>query len=251
LTVNVFLKTLKTDKRHRRTASNWQRSVPIALGYVSNFFSLSVAGVEIYPGFFLVHLLNLNIMVFRVNKHTLEPERVNLTKRIVIFVVLTASIVGLALYNFGFSRGKDVLSALSDEEKLVIIQEFNAFSEDKLIAKLTELNVKFPYIVLAQSKLETGNYTSKIFKENNNLFGMREAKQRITTAIGTEHNHAYYHSWHESVLDYAFYQCRYLSGINTEEQYFNYLRQSYAEDPSYVNRLITIVTNQKLKDKFK
>jgi hypothetical protein len=190
-------------------------------------------------------------MVFRVNKHTLQPERVNLTKRIVILVLLTASIVGLTLYNFGFSRGRDVLTALSDEEKLIIVQEFNAFSEDKLIDKLTELNVKFPYIVLAQSKLETGNYTSKIFKENNNLFGMREAKQRITTAVGTEHNHAYYHSWHESVLDYAFYQCRYLSGINTEEQYFNYLRQSYAEDPSYVNRLITIVTNQKLKDKFK
>ena len=190
-------------------------------------------------------------MVFRLNKHTLEPERVNITKRIILITSLATLIVGLSLYQFGFSRGRDVLTALSNEEKLIIVQEFNEFNEDKLIAKLQELNVKFPYIVLAQSKLETGNFTSKIFRENNNLFGMREAKQRITTARGTENNHAYYHSWQESILDYAFYQCRYLAGINTEEQYFNYLKQSYAEDPSYVNRLQTMVINQKLKDKFK
>jgi uncharacterized FlgJ-related protein len=179
------------------------------------------------------------------------PEPINITKRIILISSLSAIIVGILVFNLGFNLGKDKLTSLTNEEKLIIVQEFNAFSEDKLIDKLKELNVKFPYIVLAQSKLETGNYTSKIFKENNNLFGMREAKQRITTAVGTEHNHAYYHTWHESVLDYAFYQCRYLAGINTEEQYFNYLRQSYAEDPSYVNRLITIVANQKLKDKFK
>ena len=170
-------------------------------------------------------------MVFRVNKHTLQPERVNLTKRIIVIALLSALIAGLSFYQFGYSRGRNLLTGLTNEEKLIIVQEFNEFSEDKLIAKLKELNVKFPYIVLAQSKLETGNFTSKIFRENNNLFGMREAKQRITTAQGTENNHAYYHSWQESILDYAFYQCRYLSNINSEEQYFNYLKQSYAEDP--------------------
>ncbi len=166
-------------------------------------------------------------MVFKMNKHTLEPEPVNVTKRITIITLLATLIVGISLYQFGFSRGHDALTGLSDEEKLIIVQEFNEFNEDKLIAKLQELNVKFPYIVLAQSKLETGNFTSKIFRENNNLFGMREAKQRITTAQGTENNHAYYHSWQESILDYAFYQCRYLSNITSEEQYFNYLKQSY------------------------
>ncbi len=190
-------------------------------------------------------------MVFRVNKETLRPERVNLTKILLQCALLTAFIVGTYSYHLGYKRGQNLLTGLTDEQKLIVVQEFNEFSEDKLVAKLKELNVKFPYIVLAQSKLETGNFTSKIFRENNNLFGMREAKQRITTAQGTENNHAYYHSWQESILDYAFYQCRYLSNISSEEQYFNYLKQSYAEDPNYVNRLQTIIINQNLKDRFR
>ena len=140
--------------------------------------------------------------------------------------------------------------SLSEEEKLVIIQEHNQFSEDRLIDKLKELNVKFPYIALAQAKLETGNFTSKVFREGNNLFGMREAKQRITTAKGTENNHAYYYSWGESVLDYSFYQCRYLSNINTEEQYFQYLSQSYAENPNYVSILKDMIEKENLKARF-
>lgn len=139
---------------------------------------------------------------------------------------------------------------LTDEEKLIIIQEHNQFTEEKLVEKLIELNIKFPHIALAQAKLETGNYTSKVFRENNNLFGMREAKQRITTAKGTEHNHAYYHTWFESVLDYSFYQCRYLSNIRTEEQYFEYLSQSYAEDPNYVTVLKGMINRENLKAKF-
>jgi uncharacterized FlgJ-related protein len=188
--------------------------------------------------------------LIKINKDTLQPEPVNVTKRLLFYITAAIIFAGVVFFSFGYYQGRQLLTGLTDEEKLIIVQEFNEFSEDKLIAKLKELNVKFPYIVLAQSKLETGNFTSKIFRENNNLFGMREAKQRITTAQGTENNHAYYHSWQESILDYAFYQCRYLSGINTEEQYFNYLKQSYAEDPSYVNRLQTIINNQNLKNKF-
>lgn len=187
--------------------------------------------------------------LIKINKDTLQPEPFNVTKRLILYISSAIIFAGVVFFSFGYYQGRQLLTSLTDEEKLIIVQEFNEFSEDKLIAKLKELNVKFPYIVLAQAKLETGNFTSKIFKENNNLFGMREAKQRITTAQGTENNHAYYHSWQESVLDYAFYQCRYLSGISTEAQYFNYLKQSYAEDMSYVNRLQTIINNQNLKTK--
>lgn len=188
--------------------------------------------------------------LFKINKQTLKPEPVNALKGIALFILISATLSGFVFFVVGHYYGRQLLTNLTDEEKLIIVQEFNEFNEDKLIDKLKELNVKFPYIVLAQAKLETGNFTSKIFKENNNLFGMREAKQRITTAAGTENNHAYYHSWQESILDYAFYQCRYLSGINTEEQYFNYLKQSYAEDPKYINRLSDIIAHQKLKEKF-
>lgn len=187
---------------------------------------------------------------FKIDSKTLELKPINVVSKIVITTIIATVMIGSILFYSGYKTGKNVLTGLSEEEKLIIIQEYNKFSEDKLIEKLKELNVKFPHIVLAQSKLETGNFTSKVFKENNNLFGMREAKQRITTARGTENNHAYYHTWYESVLDYSFYQCKYLSNLNTEEHYFQYLSQSYAENPKYVSILKDMINRENLKDRF-
>ena len=79
----------------------------------------------------------------------------------------------------------------SDISVININDTLNDFSEDKLIDMLVSLNIKFPHIVLAQAKLESGNYSSKIFKENHNLFGMKEARVRIHTSKGTQFNHAY------------------------------------------------------------
>jgi hypothetical protein len=188
--------------------------------------------------------------IFKINPTTLEPQPFNVLRKIIITTAVSTTILSSVFLYIGYDLGSNVLTGLSEEEKLVIIQEHNQFSEDKLIDKLKELNVKFPYIALAQAKLETGNFTSKVFREGNNLFGMREAKQRITTAKGTENNHAYYYSWGESVLDYSFYQCRYLSNINTEEQYFQYLSQSYAENPNYVSILKGMIEKENLKARF-
>jgi hypothetical protein len=188
--------------------------------------------------------------IFKIDPITLEPQPFNVVKKLLVTATVMSTITSSIFLYSGYKLGKNALISLSEEEKLVIIQEHNQFSEDRLIEKLKELNVKFPYIVFAQSKLETGNFTSKIFRENSNCFGMREAKQRITTAQGTENNHAYYASWGESVYDYAFYQCRYLSGINTEEQYFQYLSQSYAENPNYVSILKDMIIKENLKSKF-
>jgi len=138
----------------------------------------------------------------------------------------------------------------SDISVININDTLNDFSEDKLIDILVSLNIKFPHIVLAQAKLESGNYSSKIFKENHNLFGMKEARVRIHTSKGTQFNHAYYSHWRESVYDYAFYQCRYLSTLHTEDEYYTYLSKSYAEATNYVNILKSMVIKEKLKDKF-
>ena len=138
----------------------------------------------------------------------------------------------------------------SDISVININDTLNDFSEDKLIDMLISLNIKFPHIVLAQAKLESGNYSSKIFKENHNLFGMKEARVRIDTSKGTQFNHAYYSHWKESVYDYAFYQCRYLSTLHTEKEYYSYLSKSYAEANNYVDILKSMVIKENLKEKF-
>lgn len=133
---------------------------------------------------------------------------------------------------------------------IVYTSEVDTFSEQKLIDYLVELNVKYPHIVLAQAKLETNNFTSDIFRENHNLFGMKEASVRAHTALGTKRGHAYYSTWRQSVLDYALYQTAYMSDYKSETAYFTALGKSYAEDKHYVALIKHIIRKAKLKEVF-
>lgn len=124
------------------------------------------------------------------------------------------------------------------------------FSQQALVEELKRLNVRFPEIILAQSILETGHYTSRIFEENNNLFGMKEAKARSTTALGTQLGHAYYNNWKESVLDYALFQNAYMNKIRKEKQYLKYLDKNYAEAADYDKTILQIIERENLKELF-
>jgi hypothetical protein len=79
---------------------------------------------------------------------------------------------------------------------------------------------------------------------------MKEAVIRTNLAKGTNRGHAYYDTWQDSLIDYALYSATYLSDIKTEGEYFEYLRQNYAEDKSYVTRLKALIKKRNLKSKF-
>ena len=154
--------------------------------------------------------------------------------------------IGLLLLSsfLGFWLGFGIISndiVINSDGIYAIPHQKDVFTEQKLKEYLIELNVKFPNVVFAQAKLESGNFRSKIFEENNNLFGMKQPSVRTTTATGEQYNHATYNSWRESVLDYALYSCKYTSNIQTEEEYIAYLGSRYAEDTNYVNKLKNIV----------
>jgi len=189
-------------------------------------------------------------MLYFYCKKGLEFKNINRKFIIGLLGYTTFLVLGTFLLTHNSDR-QVVLETITPEERLIVInQNERAFSEDTLIGMLKELNVKFPHIVLAQSIVETGHWTSRIFIENHNLFGMKEAYVRVHTAKGTQHNHAYYENWRESVYDYAFYQCRYLGGLKTEEEYFQYLSRSYAEAPNYIQSLKRVIANEKLREKF-
>lgn len=161
------------------------------------------------------------------------------------------SLVSFASIYMGRRIEKDrMIKGLTEYEKLVIVKEADPFGKEALAAMLKELNVKFPHIVMAQSIIETGHWKSKVFLENNNLFGMKEANLRVSTSKGTQLNHAFYNHWRESVYDYAFYQCRYLGSINTEDEYYQYLDGSYAEASDYVQVIKKTVEAEGLKEFF-
>lgn len=133
------------------------------------------------------------------------------------------------------------------EEKIKHVQVCNEpFSEEALIEAIKQMKFKHPHIVLAQAKLETGHFQSRVFLENNNLFGMKIAWRRPTTAIGTHREHAVYSNWRESLIDYALYSAYYVQDKD-EEEFYEHLNDNYAQDPIYNVKLKNVVEREDLE----
>lgn len=108
--------------------------------------------------------------------------------------------------------------------------------QDSVKHYIDSLNISHPTIVLKQAKIESGNFNSFVFIQNNNMFGMRLAKTRPTVAIGERYGYAIYENWQQSVVDYALLQAWSYRQLSRNE-YLNKLGRSYAEDPNYVEKI--------------
>jgi hypothetical protein len=108
-----------------------------------------------------------------------------------------------------------------------------------LKSALIHAGVTAPEVVLSQGRLETGNFTSDLCLQYNNLFGMKMPRVRNTTAIGmTENGFAIYESWYHSVLDMKAFQEYYQNAGRCMDDYYSFLKGiGYAEDPLYINKL--------------
>lgn len=152
------------------------------------------------------------------------------------YYLIIVSIVYMA-YGMGhyFSTGNSAASVKVQSSTI----DNSDFSEAALISFMKKLKIKYPETVLAQAKLETGNFTSPIFKENHNLFGMKVAEKRPTSAIGINRGHAQYRDWKDSVIDYALLQSFIIAKLPTlnSNAYRNYIQQFYSETSDYLTRM--------------
>ena len=100
-------------------------------------------------------------------------------------------------------HGEDIERPIWLNEVVFVAQPF----EDEILTTLVSLGVspELAKIAVAQAKHETGNFTSDIFWENNNAFGMRHPKKRKTTSVGSNRGHAVYNSLADSIIDYFYY----------------------------------------------
>ncbi len=155
------------------------------------------------------------------------------------------------LNTYAVPGGKPEITAdmqLRAERDLFYFQvRYLPFSEELLIKCLGYEGIKYQEVVLLQSRLETGYYTSDIFLNGNNLFGMRYPVFRPTVATGTYKEHARYAHWSDSVIDYALWQEYYISrgyrigGGQDTDFYLVFLKCiPYAEDKQYVSKLVKL-----------
>lgn len=182
-------------------------------------------------------------MFYTYDKKNLQFKQIDRKKALLLIGGIFAILAFSTSITPGIRTSKETITIV--EHDTVYTQKF---SEENLIRYMKELNIKYPHIVLAQARIESGTYTSNIFKENHNLFGMKKAYQRATTAVGRNRGHAQYDHWTHSVIDYALWQNKYLSRAKNETEYYQYLGKHYAEADHYIASLKRKIKQEGLED---
>lgn len=107
----------------------------------------------------------------------------------------------------------------------------NAQTRAEVERELHRIGIPHADIVLAQARLETGNFKSRRCREDHNLFGIKH-----------EGKYAKYRNWRESVSDYK----RCISNRYSSGDYYGFLaRIGYAKDKAYKAKLQNIVRTSK------
>jgi uncharacterized FlgJ-related protein len=125
-------------------------------------------------------------------------------------------------------------------------KESQELTKANLVNYMKEMNIRHIDIAFAQAMLESGALKSKMCREKNNLFGMKVAMRRQTTAINKKGYAAYTH-WTESVKDYKLYQDYVTKNRDcTRSEYLYIIAKRYSETPDYVSRLKRVIETNKL-----
>src|SRR5690606_40886433 len=155
-----------------------------------------------------------------------------------VFGLLMAHIIECSNSNHKYNK------VLGDKEQIDTIS-----LQDSVKQFIKQMNLNHPDIVYAQAVLESGNFQSDLFKNNHNMFGMKEPLSRNTVALGTKNGYAYYKNWQHSIIDYALYQSTYLMDKGhyrslSRQSYLERLARIYAADPNYITKLNKIINGQ-------
>lgn len=100
-------------------------------------------------------------------------------------------------------------------------------TDSALTVELIKEGSVLPSVALAQAKIESGHYTSKVCKENKNLFGIKYHK--CPFVVGQNLNHAVYKTYRDNIKCYTHIQNHYLGKIDGH----------YAESKEYVEKIKT------------
>ena len=115
---------------------------------------------------------------------------------------------------------------------LMLAVSMQGQTREHVLAEIQRQGIPHPHIVLAQARLETGNFKSDRCRRDHNLFGMKRGRR-----------YAKYSNWRESVKDYKQrISSRYKGG-----DYYAFLRRiGYASDPNYIGKVKHIVITSNL-----
>jgi hypothetical protein len=115
----------------------------------------------------------------------------------------------------------------------IYLQEVDIpLTDSAITAELVKQDCILPNVALAQMKIETGNFTSAICKENKNIAGIRTSESENVSKDSKgnpikNRGHNVFKTYKKCIKEYVRIQNRYLKNIDGK----------YAENPEYVSKL--------------
>ena len=114
-------------------------------------------------------------------------------------------------------------------EQSILLRAFTTGFTPELAKEAIDYYITENEVAFAQAKLETGNFTSVVFKHNHNMFGMRHPRVRQTCSLGNMGYYACYDHWIYSVWDYELLYQYYVSSGKD----FEYILKVYCPDMDF------------------
>ena len=160
-------------------------------------------------------------------------------------LIASCSVIFTAVVDF---RIEQRLSETKIESKsgdiwlcVACIEEFGEWCPKREVKHWIDVyDFKFPHIVYAIFRLESGHGTSRIFLEQNNPFGFRQADRRLTTQLRpSQLPFAKYASIEAAVIDFLILERLFFHG-ESESEFLKFLDRIYCPSDYWIDRLIGV-----------
>lgn len=187
--------------------------------------------------------------LYTFNSEKLDYQRLNkylLRLKWVGIGVLVSAIV-ISLSSFQYIKQEKVRYVESEE--VINLVTNNSFSLSAFKKEVYQSNFKFPDIIIAQAYIESQHFSSPVWLENHNMFGMKVAKSRFTLAIDDNLNHAVFKNWKDCVKDRLIYDALYVNNL-TRAQYLGFLDKRYARagGTNYSKLINQVIRSKNIKN---
>lgn len=140
------------------------------------------------------------------------------------YISVTLNLVLMVYLPYNFTTKIDILyrtKVIHDTLRDITLNDSGIMKE------LISQGCVLPGVALAQFKIESSHFKSKITKENKNIAGIKTSKSKYV--IGMKNDHCVYKSYKDCIKDYILIQNRYLTNID----------KRYASSENYVNLIKT------------
>lgn len=144
-------------------------------------------------------------------------------------------LISVLLSTIGLLFSSSTIKPTIEREYVTVPIDKLELNKDNFFLVCKIYDIKFPEIVYAQARLESGNFKSKLFQTKNNFLGLYNS--RITDFYEFDH-------WTDCLLGYRdLLQFKY-NGDEYYETYYKFLKElPYAMDPEYIQKVRKIAGN--------